>query len=113
VGNWTCARFDDQGEQNIAKAWSADGGSLQGLANRYSTSGTHSAVRGAAITRVDQSERAQALLAQIIATEIHCLLRLSGVPGNDEADRQANQAREAGGDTLREWPYTSASNRAR
>ena len=37
----------------------------------------------------------------------------SGIPGNEEADCQANLAREAKGSTTIERPYTSASNRAR
>jgi len=37
----------------------------------------------------------------------------SGFPGNEEADRQANLARDASGNTAIEWPHTSASNRAR
>jgi hypothetical protein len=34
-------------------------------------------------------------------------------PTNEEADHQANLAREAKGSTTIEWPYTSASNRTR
>jgi hypothetical protein len=37
----------------------------------------------------------------------------SGIPGNEEADRQANVARDASGDTAIERLYTSASNMAR
>ena len=37
----------------------------------------------------------------------------SGIPGNEEADRQANKAREDRGYTVRERIYTSAANRAR
>jgi hypothetical protein len=37
----------------------------------------------------------------------------SGIPGNEEADRQANKAREGRGYTVRECIYTSAANRAR
>ena len=59
------------------------------------------------------NRRAQALLAHGIATEIHWVPGHSGIPGNEEADRQANIAREAKGSTIIERPYTSASNRAR
>ena len=59
------------------------------------------------------NRRAQALLAHGIATEIHCVPGHSGIPGNEGADRQANLARDASGDTVIERPYTSASNRAR
>jgi len=37
----------------------------------------------------------------------------AGIPGNEEADRQANLARDASGDTVIERPYTAASNIAR
>ena len=57
--------------------------------------------------------KAQALLAQRIATVIHWGPGHSGLPGNEEAVCQANLARDACGDTMRERPYTSASNRAR
>ena len=49
-----------------------------------------------------------------IETEIHCVLGHTGIPGNEEADRQANLARE-GHRTgkVRERVYTSATNRTR
>jgi len=37
----------------------------------------------------------------------------SGIPGNEEADRQANLARDVSGNTVIERPFTSASNKAR
>jgi len=59
------------------------------------------------------NQRAQALLAHGIVTEIHWVPGHSGMPGNEEADRLANLAQEARGDTVIERPYTSASNSTR
>jgi ribonuclease HI len=59
------------------------------------------------------NRRALAHLAHGIGTEIHWVLRHSGIPGSEEADCQANLAQEANGSVTIEWPYTSASNRAR
>jgi ribonuclease HI len=59
------------------------------------------------------NQRAQALLAHTIKTEIHWVPGHSGIPGNEEADRQANVACEDRRDTDIERPYTSASNIAR
>jgi ribonuclease HI len=59
------------------------------------------------------NRRARSLLAHGIATEIHWVPGHSGIPGNEEADRHANVARDASGSTVIERPYTSASNRAR
>jgi len=56
---------------------------------------------------------AQALLSYGIATEIHLVPGYFCLTGNNEAERQATLARDASGDTVREQPYTSASNRAR
>jgi len=57
--------------------------------------------------------RVRAPLAHCVATEIHCVPGHSGIPGNKEADRQPNLAREGRGSTVRERPYTSALSRAR
>jgi len=59
------------------------------------------------------NRRARSLLTHGIATEIHWVSGLSGIPGNEEADRQANLAQDASGSTVIERPYTWASNMAR
>jgi len=56
---------------------------------------------------------ARALLSRGIATEIHWFPGQTGIPGNEEADRQAILARDTCRDTVIERPYTSASNSAR
>jgi len=62
-------------------------------------------------TRINR--QAQALLAQGIKTEIHWVPGHSGIPGKEDADRQANVACEARADTATKQPYTSATNPAR
>ena len=59
---------------------------------------------------IDRGARAH--LAHGIATEFHSVLGLSSFPGNEEADRQPNLTRDAGGGMAMERPYNSASNRA-
>jgi len=59
------------------------------------------------------NRRAWSLLAHGITTEIHWVPGDTGITGNEEADRQANLARDASGSTVIERPYTSPSNRAR
>jgi len=54
------------------------------------------------------NQRAQTLLAHGIATEIHWVPGHSGIPRNKDADRHANLARDASGDTVIQRPYTSA-----
>jgi len=63
-----------------------------------------------AITRINQ--RVRSLHAHGIATVIHRVPVHSGIPGNEEAHRQANFARDASGSAVIERPYTLASNRA-
>ena len=59
------------------------------------------------------NRRARNLLAHGIATEIHWVPGHPGIPGNEEADRQANVAPDASGSAVIERPCTSASTRAR
>jgi hypothetical protein len=57
--------------------------------------------------------RPQALPATSVATEIHWVLELCGIPRKEELDRQANLARNVSGHKVIERPYTTSSNRAR
>jgi len=59
------------------------------------------------------NRRARGHLAHSIATEIHCVPGHSSIPGNEEADYQANSAQDASESTVIERQYSSASNRAR
>jgi len=59
------------------------------------------------------NRRAQNLRGHGIANKIYWVPGHSSIHGNDEADRQANFAQDASGSRVIEWPYTSASNRAR
>jgi len=56
---------------------------------------------------------AQALVTNGIATEINLVSGQSGIQGNYEPDPQANLARDGSGDSVIQWPYTLALNRAR
>jgi len=57
--------------------------------------------------------KAQALLAHGIRIEFHWVPGHSGIPGHEAADRHANVAHEARGDTATARPYTSPTNTVR
>jgi hypothetical protein len=67
----------------------------------------------AAVGTLDQQRSTALLLEHGIETVIHWVHGHSGIPRNEEADRQANAAREGRGSTIREQAFISAANRVR
>jgi len=60
------------------------------------------------------NQSARTLREAGVETEIHWVPELTGIPGNEEADRQANLAREGHrSGTLQKQVFTSAANRTR
>jgi len=59
------------------------------------------------------NKHTRALRAHSIEAAIHWVPGHTGIPGNEEADRQANKAREDRGYTVCEQIYILAANRAR
>jgi ribonuclease HI len=56
--------------------------------------------------------RAQDVLPQGIATDIHWVAGHSGIFGSEQADRQLNLTRQASGITATERPHMLATNSA-
>jgi len=65
---------------------------------------------GQQLARWINNEARALLLEHGIETVIHWVHGHSGIPRNEEADRQANAAREGRGSTIREQAFISAAN---
>jgi hypothetical protein len=68
---------------------------------------------GQQLARRINNEARALLLEYFIETEIYWIPVHSGILENEEADCQANVAREGRGSTIREQSFISAANRAR
>ena len=93
---------------------------IQGVKTVAVLSDSQAAIRWTAHLELGPGQRparrinrwAQDLLTHAIVTEIRWVVGHSGIPGNVQADRQADIAPDVSGSTVIERPYTLASNGA-
>jgi len=92
VGNRTHTPGVGKQERHTADTRSEEGGGLQRLASSHPANGVPGTCAKAALARwINQSART--LHETGIETEIQCVPEHTGIPGNEEADRQANLER--------------------